>query len=201
MKYFARLLSVFSFALIGVGSVAYASMPALDVTVSNSTDKVVYRGKTGPDGTFATPKLVPGNYVVQFNSKDSLKGGPFAAILSAGKKKVVASSVPAAKFSKGGVAMRVELDKGMNVTGLVAPAGVATVAAQGQNNGRFKYVNGHKYIWVTGGTGTNLGGRFVDASLAEANGVQQNGTDLLQSMQARGRTPDGAGEASQLGGH
>jgi hypothetical protein len=197
MKNFSRLF--LSLASIGLASLTYASTPALDVTVSNSANKVVYRGKTGSDGTFATAKLAPGSYVVQFNSKDSLKGGPFAAVLSAGKKKVVANSVPAAKFSKGGVAMRVEIGKGMNLTGQVAPVGATMVAANGEDNRKVKYINGHKYVWVTGGLGTNLGGRFVDASAPEAQNVQHSGTDLLQDMQARGRSPDQAGEASRLG--
>src|SRR5947209_5192645 len=79
--------------LLVAGSVAYGGVPALKVTVSDASGKAAYKGTTS-NGTFATPNLKAGNYVVQLNSKSApTKGSHYAIIVSAGKKKVSATGV------------------------------------------------------------------------------------------------------------
>lgn len=101
-------------------SVAHAGVPSMNVMVSDSTGKAAFKGATQADGAFATTKLQPGNYVVQFTAKNSsMKGGPYSIIVAAGKKKVVANAVAGEKFLGGGVAMRVEVGAGSNIIGQV----------------------------------------------------------------------------------
>lgn len=101
-------------------SLANAGVPSMNVTVSDSTGKAAFKGATKGDGDFATAKLQPGNYVVQFTTKNSsLKGGQYSIVVAAGKKKVVANAVAGEKFLSGGVAMKVEVGAGLNITGQV----------------------------------------------------------------------------------
>lgn len=149
--------------------------------------KLVFDGKTDVAGLFTTKQLGPGDYVVQFSSNSS-KGGPFAVVVSAGKKKVVAESVPGSKFIQGGVAMKLKVDKAMSVTGQVASVGQA-VAKNGatvmENGHKVKYINGKKYVWAQNELGSNLGGHWVAADSAQGRNVQnvsnQSVSDLQQS--------------------
>jgi hypothetical protein len=102
-------------------SVANAGVPSMNVTVSDPTGKAAFKGATKDDGDFATAKLQPGNYVVQFTAKNSsVKGGQYSIVVSTGKKKVVANAVAGEKFLGGGVAMKVEVGAGLNITGQVS---------------------------------------------------------------------------------
>ncbi len=195
MKPFRRSLLFSSLALLGAASIASATIPTMEVTVSDSAGKLEFRGKTNSEGLFTTKTLAPGNYVVQFNSKSS-KGGPYFLVIAAGKKKVTAESVPAAKFSKGGVAMHVEVSKAMSLTGQVAETGqMTTTASNGGNksNAKVKYVNGKKLVWVQGELGSNLGGHWVDANSPEGRNVQAVGTKDLQDIQSRSQFPQPGG--------
>ena len=107
-------------------SVASAAVPLINVTVADSSGKAAYKGATDGKGTFATGKLQPGGYVVYFNSKSAPKGSKYLLVISAGKKKVMANAVEAEKFAAGGVAMKIEVAAGLNITGQVAPAGAQT---------------------------------------------------------------------------
>lgn len=92
----------------------------MNVTVSDSSGKAAFKGATKGTGDFATAKLQPGNYVVQFTTNSSsVKGGQYSIVVAAGKKKVVANAVGGEKFLGGGVAMRVEVGAGLNITGQV----------------------------------------------------------------------------------
>jgi hypothetical protein len=55
-------------------------------------------------------------------------------VIFAGKKKIVADAVEAEKFAAGGVAMKIDVAAGLNITGQVAPAGA-------QISGSFKERN------------------------------------------------------------
>jgi hypothetical protein len=116
-----NLLPKFGVCLFLVAvSVANAGVPPMNVTVSDSTGKAAFKGATQADGGFATTKLQPGNYVVQFTAKNSsMKGGPYSIVVAAGKKKVVANAVASEKFLGGGVAMRVEVGADLNIIGQV----------------------------------------------------------------------------------
>lgn len=114
-----NLLPKFCLFLI-TASVANAGVPPLNVTVSDSTGKAAFKGATKSDGEFATAKLPPGSYVVQFSTQNSsVKNGQYSIVVGAGKKKVVANAVAGEKFLGGGVAMKVEVGAGFNVAGQV----------------------------------------------------------------------------------
>jgi hypothetical protein len=101
-------------------SLANAGVPSMNVTVSDSTGKATFKGATKGDGAFATAKLQPGSYVVQFTTTNSaVKGGQYSIVVGAGTKKVVANAVAGEKFLAGGVAMKVEVGAGLNIAGQV----------------------------------------------------------------------------------
>lgn len=171
---YSFLLSLLVF--LGLASLAHAaSAPVVEVTVSNSAGKVVYKGKTDAGGAFATSTLAAGNYIVQFNSKGALKGGPFALVLNAGKQKEGADSVPAGKFSKGGVALKVAVDHPTNLTGEITAAGATKTVAASTNTkskGKVKYINGREYVWIPPEQGSWLPGKWVEAGSTEARNAE-----------------------------
>lgn len=113
--------ALLSFALLTAG-LAYGGISPINVTVSDAGGKASFKGVTNANGTFATAKLKPGDYVVQFNSASGgMKGNRYAIVVSAGAKKVAAAAVPGEKFAGGGVALRVVVGAGLNITGQVAP--------------------------------------------------------------------------------
>src|SRR5436190_23308858 len=117
---------------VAVAAVVHGEAPPLTVTVSDSSGKAAFKGLTNANGSFATPKMKPGNYVVQFNAKNApAKGSKYAIVVSAGQKKVTANGVAAEKFSAGGVAMKVDVGNGLNITGQVAAEGVGPMSKNG----------------------------------------------------------------------
>ncbi|HEY2799561.1 MAG TPA: carboxypeptidase-like regulatory domain-containing protein [Chthoniobacterales bacterium] len=189
MKNFRRSLLFTLLASFSAASlVSASSLPAMQITISNSAGKLVYKGRTNSQGLFTTPSLMPGKYVVQFNATKSLKGRELALVLGTGKKKVVANSVAGSKFNQGGVAMKVEVDKAMTLTGQVADAATAATNATA-SNGRVKYINGKKYVWEEGEMGSNLGGRWVDANSPEAQNVTLIDRKGIQEFQDRTQPP------------
>jgi len=113
-----------------VASLANAGVPSMNVTVSDSTGKAAFKGATKDDGVFATAKLQPGNYVVQFAAKNfSVKGGQYSIVVAAGKKKVVADAIAGEKFLGGGVAVKVEVGAGLNIIGQVWAGSSASSSA------------------------------------------------------------------------
>jgi hypothetical protein len=118
-------------------SLANAGLPSLNVTISDSTGKAAFKGVTKSDGGFATAKLQPGNYVVQFTAKDSsVKGSQYSIVVAAGKKKVVANAVAGEKFLGGGVAMKVEVGAGLNIAGQVVAGTSVDSSASRDSLGR-----------------------------------------------------------------
>jgi hypothetical protein len=110
-------------------SFANAGVTSMNVTVSDSTGKAAFKGATKSDGDFATAKLQPGSYVVQFTTQNSsVKGGQYSIVVAAGTKKVVAN-VAGEKLLGGGVAMKVEVGTGLNITGQVVAATTANNSA------------------------------------------------------------------------
>lgn len=185
MKTLRRSLLFTCLALVSATSLVSASVPIMGVKITNGTGKLVFNGKTDGAGLFTAKALAPGDYSVQLNS-NSAKGGPFAVVVSAGKKKVMVGSVPAAQFAKGGVALKLKVDKAMNLSGQVSQVGQATAkdGAPVMENGRkVKYVNGKKLVWVQGELGSNLGGRWVDADSAEGLRVQSVDTKAVSDLQ------------------
>jgi hypothetical protein len=115
-------------------SVASAAVPLINVTVADSSGKAAYKCTTDGNGTFATGKLQPGGYVVYFHSKSAPKGSKYLLVISAGTKKVMANAVEAEKFAAGGVAMKIEVAAGLNITGQVAAAGAQTSSGFKERN-------------------------------------------------------------------
>ena len=153
MKNSIRLLLL---SMLTLTSVAYAvSVPSIEVTVAGPDGKLAFKGRTNSNGVFATGDLSPGQYVVQFSSKNTseIKGKQYALVVSAGKKKVSAD-IAGEKLAGGGVAMKVDVGPKMKITGQVANGQMA----DGKN---VKYINGKKYVYVSGETGSHLGGRWV----------------------------------------
>lgn len=187
MKTLRRSLLFSCLALVSASSLICASVPIMEVKISTGAGKLVFNGKTDVAGLFTTKQLAPGDYVVQFSSNSS-KGGPFAVVVSAGKKKVVAESVPGSKFTEGGVAMKLKVDKAMSVIGQVAPVGQAAAkngATVMEKGHKVKYINGKKFVWAQNELGSNIGGRWVDADSAQGRNVlnisNQSVSDLQQS--------------------
>lgn len=179
-----------SFLLVAASAVYAATVPSMDVTVSDSAGKLVYKGKTNSNGTFSTGKLNPGSYVVQFNANKSSVKGPYALVVSAGKKKVTAEAVEGSKFAAGGVAMKVEVGRGLNITGQVA-TNLAAVTASG--NAKVKVMNGKRYVWVEGETGSHMGGRWVEEGTPAASNVVRMSSEGVHTMQESGGHGGGPG--------
>ena len=166
--------------LILAVSMAYGAVPAMNVTVSDASGKAAFKGTTNANGTFATSNLKPGNYVVQFNSKGAAKGS-YAIVVSAGKKKVSAAAVPGEKFARGGVAMKVDVGAGLNITGQVAAEGNGPIAK-----------NGKKMVWIPPQLGSNMPGHWAEEGSADAVAAKNAGnisTEDVQRRQNQGISP------------
>ncbi len=170
---------------IGMAAMTYAAVPSINVTVADGSGKTAYKGATDSKGTFSTPKLQAGNYVVQFNSKSAPKGGQYAVVVSAGKKKVTASSVSAEKFAAGGVAMKIEVGAGLNVTGQVAEQ------KSNANNAPMGH-NGKPMVWISKKLGSNIAAHWAESDSAEAKEALTS-TSMsrqdLQNKQSQGISP------------
>ena len=159
---------------------AFAAVPSMKVTVSDAGGKIAFKGATNTTGAFATGNLAAGNYVVQFNSADSaLKGLQYTLVVSAGKKKVSAESVAGEKITSGGVAMKINVAAGLQITGQVA-----TVA-----NVRLDPKTKKRMIWIAPMLGSNIPGHWVEEDSAEAKTSKTRGnmsTAELQRRQSQG---------------
>jgi len=173
--------------LLGVASTAFAGVPRMEVTVFDASGKVGFKGAMNANGTFATANLQPGQYVVQFNTKSAAaKGNHYLLVVSAGKQKVIATGVSGETFIGGGAAMRVNVGSGMKITGQVANQ--QTVAG----GLKYRVVGGQRFVWVSEGLGSNIGGRWVEESLAPARNVTRLSHDSYS------RFVDRSGEGSMI---
>ena len=144
----------------------------MNVTVSDAGGNAAFKGTTNANGAFATANLKPGNYVVQLNSKSAaVKGNRYTIVVSAGKKKVSAGAVPGEKFAGGGVALKVDVGAGLNITGQVAT----------EANGVVK--NGKKMVWIPPTVGSHMPGRWVPADSPEAISAYNSGQLSPQGVQ------------------
>lgn len=173
--------------LLSIASMAYAGVPPMEVTVFDASGKLGFKGVLSADGTFGTANLPPGHYVVQFNSKSQGgKGNQYLMVISAGRKKVIATGVSGEKFTSGGVAMRINVGSGLKITGQVANE--QRLTREGASD--YRVIDGKAFVWINGGLGSNIGGRWVEASLAPAHNVITWSRDSFQRFQDR------AGEGS-----
>lgn len=178
MKNLIRSIALSLFLAAGV---TYGSVPSLNVIVSDSSGKAAFKGTTDAKGTFATAKLKPGNYVVQFNSPGAIKGN-YAIVVSAGVKKVSAAGVAGEKFAKGGVALKVDVGNLLSISGQVAA----------EEAGASK--NGKKMVWIPPQAGSHMPGKWVEADSVEAKEAKTAGnmsTQDLGKLQERTVQPPG----------
>ena len=180
MKIIARCILVG--LVLGVVTLASGAVPTMSVTVADSGGKPAYKGATNGSGTFATGTLKPGNYVVQFTSKAAPKGGKYALVVSAGKKKVTASAIAAEKLAAGGVAMKIDVGAGLNITGQVADD--KSSAPLGKN--------GKPMVWITKRTGSNIAAHWAESDSSDAKEMltqSSYSTKNIQDKQAQGVSP------------
>lgn len=172
----------FLFLLLVVASAAYAGMPAMNVIVSDASGRVAFKGATDADAAFATEKLQAGNYVVQFKSRNAaLNGNRYLLVISAGQKKVIADAISGEKLTAEGVAMRVVVGSGMQITGQV----VTDQAVASGANRKVKVIKGKRYVWIQTEVGSNLGGHWEEEGLAAARQIAGLGKDNVRQIQDR----------------
>jgi hypothetical protein len=161
MKNLSR--SLLLFGGLFAATIVFGGVPPLTVTVSNAGGKANFKGMTDAKGTFATGTLQPGNYVVQLSSNSgAVKGKYYTLAVSAGKKKVSAGAVPGEKLAGGGVAMKVDVGAGLNITGQVEEA---------KNVSK----NGKKMVWIPPVTGSHFPGHWVEEGSPEAIESEKRG--------------------------
>lgn len=175
------IVRTFVASLFASATVAFGSLPQLTVTVADSGGKPAFKGATNASGTFATGTLKPGQYVVQFNA-NNVQAGDYALVVSAGRKKVTAGSIPGAKFAGGGVAMKIDVGSGLNITGQVT-TGLNTKVDK----------NGKKMVWIPKQLGSNLPGHWAEADSAEARAASAAGSLSTKTIMDQ--------QAHQDGGH
>jgi hypothetical protein len=174
--------------LVGIASSVHANVPSMGVTVFDEGGKVAFKGSIGADATFSTPNLQPGHYVVQFNTKSAnAKGNQYLVVVSAGKKKVVATDVAGETFIRGGAAMRVNVERDLKITGQLADE-----QAMASEGAEYRVIGGQRFVWVRSELGTNLGGRWVEASAMPAINRRSVAAEALRNAQ------NTAGEGSMI---
>jgi hypothetical protein len=170
MKTFSRSLLIGIFA---VAATAWGAMPPINVTVLNTSGKTSFKGATNANGTFASGKLEPGEYVVQFNSKNAPKTSRYALVASAGKEKVVANGIPGEKLIAG-VAVTIKVGAGQNLTAQITP--------EDKNSARIGR-NGKLMVWIPKRIGSNLAPHWAESDSAEAKEVMSSTSYSLKNMQ------------------
>jgi hypothetical protein len=187
MRHFIRQ-SAFAIMLAAT-TASYGRIPAIKVIVSDANGKVAFKGMTKADATFATGSLPAGDYVVQFGStRAELKGNQYLLVVSAGKKKVIADAVAGEQFAGGGVAMRLKVAPGLQISGQVATQESTLV----QGATKVRVINGKRYVWVQSALGSNLGPHWEAEGIANAKNVTYLSHDKMTKIQ------DNAYEGSML---
>jgi hypothetical protein len=180
-KHNLQFVTAICVLLLGIASAASAGVPRMEVTVLDASGKVEFKGATNADGTFATANLQPGHYVVQLNTKSAAaKRNQYLLVVSAGKKKVIATGIPGEIFMGSGGAVKVNIGPGLKITGQVADENLV----EGGLN--YRVVGGQRFVWVTAELGSNVGGRWVEEGLAPSRNITQLKTDSIKKVQEKG---------------
>jgi hypothetical protein len=171
---------------------ADGGIPAMNVTVFDAREKVVFKQAINANATFATGTLPAGKYVVQFNTRSAgVKGNEYLLVVSAGQKKVIADAVAGETLARGGAAMKIQVGAGLQISGQVLNDEAITKAG----GPKYRTIDGKRYVWVGERLGTNLSGRWVEASVAPGQTVIVWNRNELQKRMDRG------GEGSMLTNH
>ena len=175
--------------LFFLGAVAsYGGAPPVNVIVSDASGRVAFKGATHLNAAFVTANLAPGDYVVQFKAKGAMTGQHYLLVVSAGTKKVIADDVAAEKFNGGGVAMRITVGSGLRITGQIAPDSAAvSLGIQ-----KIRVIDGKRFVWVKGRTGSNISDHWEEEGLAAARNVVSLSMEKMREIQ------DGSFEGSML---
>ena len=175
-------LPTFSIALTMLLGSAYGGIPAMDVTVFDAAEKVVFKQSIKSEGAFATGNLRPGNYVVQFNTQSqAVRNNYYLAVVSSGQKKVIAATVRGEKFLGGGAAMKIDVQPGMRISGTVA----AEPARARRDGPVARVIDGKRYVLVESRVGTNFGPHWEEQGIANSSNVSSLSEDKMRQIQDR----------------
>ena len=167
---------------------ASAAVPTLNVTVADSSGKTTYKGATDSRGIFASPKMQPGNYAVQFSSKSASAGSHYTLVVVAGTKKTFANAVTAEKLAGGGVAMKIEVKANASIQAQVSAEDKATRIGK----------NGKLMVWIPRKIGSNLPAHWAESDSAEAKEAETSTSYSAKNVQDKynqGKTPQQGGDA------
>ena len=169
--------------LLGIASTASAGVPRMEVTVLDASGKVGFKGATNANGTFATANLQPGHYVVQFHTESAAaKRNQYLLVVSAGKKKVIATGVPGEIFMGIGAAVKVNVGSAFKITGQIANEEIVGREA-GVN---YRVVGGQRFVWITAELGSNVRGRWVEEGAAPTRNITLLSRDGIKKFQEKG---------------
>lgn len=160
---------------LGLIVAASAAVPTLNVIVADSSGKTAYKGATDSRGLFASPKMQPGNYAVQFTTNNAPKGSHYTLVVVAGNKKTSAQAITAEKLAGGGVAMKIEV-KGNNAI-------QAQVSAEAAETRIGK--NGKLMVWIPKKVGTNIPAHWAESDSAEAREIEASTSYSAKTLQER----------------
>jgi hypothetical protein len=176
-------LSSLYLALIAFVGTAYGGIPSMWVTVFDATEKVVFKQALNANATFSTGNLRPGKYIVQFNTKSgAVKGNDYLFVVSAGKKKVIADAVAGETLTRGGAAMKIQVDSGLQISGQV----LNDEAIANAGGPKYRTIDGKRYVWMSPELGTHLQGHWEEASAHPTRNVVVWTRDELQKRMDRG---------------
>ena len=161
---------------------ASAAVPTLNVNVLDASGKTTFKGATDSRGIFASPKMQPGNYAVQFTSNSAPKGTHYTLVVVAGTKKTFANAITAEKLAGGGVAMKIEAKSNASIQAQVVAESADTRIGK----------NGKLMVWIPKKVGSNIPAHWAESDSAEAKEVETSAsysTKNMQNKQNQGVSP------------
>lgn len=153
--------------------IACGAVPTLNVTVADSSGKTTFKGATDSRGIFASPKMQPGNYAVQFTSNNAPKGSHYTLVVVAGTKKTSASAVTAEKLAGGGVAMKIEVKADASIQAQISAESAETRIGK----------NGKLMVWIPKRVGSNIPAHWAESDSAEAKEMMTSTSYSRQNLQ------------------
>jgi hypothetical protein len=185
----SRFVRWASALLLGIASAAYAAVPPMEVTVFDAGGHVAFKGPLSANASFATKTVPAGHYVVKLNTHSAaVKNNQYLLVVAAGKKKIIASAVPGEKFITGGVAMKVDVESRLQITGQIAN----DQATADRGVSKYRVINGRRYVWAPAELGSNRAGHWVEEGSSSMGNITVWSADELQKRMDRG------GEGSML---
>ena len=163
---------VISLAVIRAAA-ASTAVPSLNVAVLDSSGKVTFKGATDSRGLFASPKMQPGKYAVQFTSKNAPKGSHYTLVVVAGTKKTSASAITAEKLAGGGIAMNIEVKANNSIQAQVVADMAETRIGK----------NGKLMVWIPKRVGTNIPAHWAESDSAEAREMETSTSYSRKNLQ------------------